>query len=65
MLTELEDLARQGAVEIEQHGDKVVERHSSAEQRGEHHQHRRHHQGNGERTPHPAANEPGDQRVEQ
>ena len=35
-----------------------------AKQRGEHHQHCRHHQGNGERAPHPAANEPGDQRVE-
>lgn len=46
-------------------GDKVIERRRQhAEQRGEHHQHRRHHQGNGERTPHPAANEPGDQRVE-
>ncbi len=65
ILLELEDLARQGAVEIGQHGDKVIERRRQhAEQRGEHHQHRRHHQGNGERTPHPAANEPGDQRVE-
>ncbi len=50
----LEDLARQGAVEIGQHGDKVIERRRQhAEQRGEHHQHSRHHRvmANGRRTP--------------
>ncbi|VGP79199.1 hypothetical protein SB00610_03861 [Klebsiella quasipneumoniae subsp. similipneumoniae] len=65
ILLELDDLTRQGAVEIGQHGDKVIERRRQhAKQRGEHHQHCRHHQGHLVHSPHPAANEPGDQRVE-